>query len=208
MKLIETHGKSNPDCGPIVFSSGLTYGDRNPAARLVGVENYNDITLWLDESRLPARGRAAVEQAGLLAPNNPCSPLPEAAYSATMHASVSAPASDNAAARVVDLAVQHDGAGAPWLQSLGKLRSDRYGQVDIIETVVDQHQRAVYERSLPLPRTVMPGDSVHVHANLAPPGALALRAGTAYTVRFALVQQGVRAFGGPDGQGVVETLQT
>jgi hypothetical protein len=202
----------NPKCGPLVISSGLSYATRNPAARLVALENYSNLTLWLDTSRVSPTLRAKVAQAGLLTPNNPCTALPAAAYQAPITATVTLAPGQNVSTTIVDISVAHAGAGAPWLASLGTLNANRCGQVDLIASVFDEAQQPVYVRTIPLPRTVLPGDTVHVREPLADPKlgpkTFTLRANHAYSVRIALVQQGVRVFGGPRGTGVVQALHT
>jgi hypothetical protein len=64
-RFLGTYGDARAGCGPLVLGAGTAYGSRHPPARVVAVETDSNWTLWLDESRLPARTRELVERAGL-----------------------------------------------------------------------------------------------------------------------------------------------
>jgi hypothetical protein len=200
-RFLGTYGPPRAGCGPLVLGAGLTYGEHNPAARIVASETDSDWLLWLDESRLSPRTRAAVARAGLVGAADPCTAMPAAAYDARIDATVTA--------RELRVSATHVGAGAPWLGNAVELRPDRCGQVDAVATVLDAHRHEVFARTIPLPHSVFPGDTVHLRAPLADETRRAtLERGTAYTVRVTLVQEGIRSFGGTDGEGVVLELRT
>src|SRR5262249_11644342 len=160
---------------------------------------------WLDQSHVAPSERARVVNAGLGGPSNPCTTLPAEAYHADMGAEI-APGRHTTAGAPITATVRHHDARAPRLRPSSTFQTNRSGVVDISATVVDEHSNTVYERTIPLPRTVFPGEQVQVRAPLVDPlqtaARSAVRAHHTYSVRVALAQQGVRRFGGPDGSGV------
>jgi hypothetical protein len=188
-------------CGPLVVSSGLEYGSTRPLARLVAIENDTPMSLWIDLDRLPSADRDRIERAGLHFPEAACGELPDETYEAVIDAAV---ASRNADPRsvVLDLEIEHAGAGSPWLGSLALIDC---GRVNVIATLTDDSDEIVYERRIAMPRGLLPGESARVRTDLVAEGAAAppYEAGRNYAVRIALVHEGVRIFGGPAGEGVV-----
>jgi hypothetical protein len=181
-RFLGTYGPPRTGCGPLVLGTGLAYGAHHPAARLVAAETDSDWLLWLDESRLPARTRAAVARAGLAGAPDPCTAMPATAYDARIDATV--------AATELRVSVHHIGAGAPWLGTPVDLRADRCGQVDVVASVLDAHGHTIDRHTIPLPHSVLPGEAVDLRTALADTP----RRGPGDTVHIALVQEGIRSF--------------
>jgi hypothetical protein len=191
-----TRGNEAVNCGPLVITSDPDYGVAHTEMRLVSVENDAPMSLWIDLARLAPRSRNELTNAGLFFPSSPCGPLPEDAYKARLSATVSRSAADPVDLESVelDLDVGHIGRGAPWL---GSRASNGCGRVRIAVSVSDERGDVVYRNSIGLPRTLFPGQGVHVHAKVATLAPVpTLSAAHRYKLLVRLEQVGVRFFRG------------
>jgi len=192
-------------CGPLTISSGLEFGAKHRSARLVAIENDTPMSLWLNLSALPPALREHVTRSGLYFPGSTCHALPPDAYRAALRVEVRQP--ENVLAHLdgvrLTIDVEHRGAGAPWLGSRAVGEVSGCGRVEIAALIIDRHGRVAYKRTIPTPRSLMPGEDEHVVAGVVAPGAPAptLRGGP-FTLKVILVQEGVRFFGGVDQKGV------
>jgi hypothetical protein len=195
------------NCGPLVISADPDYGAAHSGVRLVSMENDAPMSLWIDLAALPDSTFAAVTKAGLYFPASPCAPLPGSAYKARVRVLVSYSGSDHGLSSV-NLAIDLSNrvGGAPWLASSASERSKACGRVSLAATVTDARGAAVYRRRIVLPKTVMPGETVHLKtALLASPRVDAtLDEARADALQLELVQEGVRFFG--EDSAAVATL--
>ena len=192
-------------CGPLTISSGLEFGAKHPSVRLVAIENDAPMSLWLDLSALPAALRAHVTKSGLYFPGSTCRALPADAYRAGLRVEVQQPEDvlEHLDAVQLTIDVEHQGAGAPWLGTRAIGDVSGCGRVEIAASIIGSHGQVVYKRTIPTPRSLMPGEHEHVVAGVVAPGAQApTLGGGPFTLKVILVQEGVRFFGGVDQQGV------
>jgi hypothetical protein len=199
---------SNPSC-PLVLTSDQFRDKSHPTDHLVASENYAQIDLWLRTSLLTDAQRARAERDGLYIPGAVCAPLPDDAYRSTIRAVPDGPlrASSDLRDLRVSLAITHDGAGAPWLDSHSLTDAVGCGRVEVLVSVENERGETVAQRTVRTPSVLFAGQTWHLDAALAGgPARTELPAGHQYRLKTSLVQQGVRNFGGPDGHGVTVPL--
>ncbi|MDQ1449745.1 MAG: hypothetical protein QOC79_2716 [Actinomycetota bacterium] len=191
-------GDTAVNCGPLVITADPGYRAAHTDARLVSVENDAPMSLWIDLAALPDSTLAAVTKAGLYFPASPCAPLPGIAYKAGVRVSVSYSGVAHSLSSV-NLAIDLSNrvGGAPWLASSTGARSKACGRVSLAATVTDARGKAVYRRRIMLPKTVMPGETVHLKTALVASPRVDPRLDEPRTraLRLELVQEGVRFFG-------------
>ncbi|HTK15473.1 MAG TPA: hypothetical protein VL769_03695 [Acidimicrobiia bacterium] len=200
-------GHNAVNCGPLVISADPDYGAAHNGARLVSVENDAPMSLWIDLAALPDSTLASVTKAGLYFPASPCVPLPGRAYKALVRVLVSYSGFGHGLSSV-NLAIDLSNrvGGAPWLAASTGARSKACGRVSLAATVTDARGTTVYRRRILLPKTVMPGESVHLKTALvaSPRADPTLDEPRTRVLRLELVQEGVRFFG--DDSVAVATL--
>jgi hypothetical protein len=145
----------------------------------------------------------------LVVPRGACAQLPADAYRAAIAAKVGGTVhatSDLQHVRVA-LDVTHSGAGAPWLGSHAITNDAGCGRVEVQVSVEDDNGQVVTQRTVPTPAGLFPGQSWHLHPRIVDAKTTAVLApGHHFRLRVQLVQDGVRKFGGPDGDGVTVPL--
>jgi hypothetical protein len=127
--------------------------------------------------------------------------MPKDAYKAAFSAEVSGVADPlDLEALEVDADIGHIGTGSPWLGSRALLRSNGCGTVQVALTVTDERGGTVYRNAVGLPRTLFPGQGVHLHTKVAATsGSLpTLHSGHDYKLHVRLEQVGVRYIGDPN----------
>jgi hypothetical protein len=137
----------------------------------------------------------------LFFPDSPCDRLPESAYDAQVTAAVSRSQDQplDLESVVIDLDIGHIGRGSPWLGTRALAGPSGCGRTQILFTVFDEDREIIYRNAVAIPRTIFPGEGVHVKSKLAA-GAResvpTLRPEQSYTLSIRLEQVGVRYFGG------------
>jgi hypothetical protein len=193
-------------CGPLTLSAGLGFAAVSPSSRLVTVENDVPMSLWIDLDRLPADVRERVIAAGLVYPATPCAALPDGSYDADLRARLTGQNDDAITQRDILVDVKRGPRGAPWLGGLATAEPNGCGRTVVSATLVDDRGSVLSETLLGLPRSLFPGDHVRVRGPLvrAKNGTSVpiLDPARRYHVNVRLVQERVRAFGGPNGEGI------
>jgi hypothetical protein len=203
---IRGSGSEDVDCGPLVITSNLQYGDTRPDVRLVSIENDAPMQLWINLAQLTPDARDDLTRAGLFFSGSPCDRMPKDAYKAEFSASVSGVKKPlDLESLELDADVGHIGNGSPWLGSRASTGSS-CGHVVVALTMTDDHGDVVYRNTIGLPRTLFPGQGVHVHAKVAADTGTVptLHAGHTYKLYARLEQRGVRYVG--SAQPVVLSL--
>jgi hypothetical protein len=210
-KFVNVKGDSARDCRALVISSNLRWGKTHPSARLVAIENDVPMSLWVDLDQLAPALRERLTRAGLYFVGSPCGALPPDAYRAALDVSLEPGGRDavDLSALRLSVDVTREGRGSPWLGSHAIARANGCGRVEVDATVENETGAVVYERAISTPRSLLPGESWHLHSALTGAGVPApdLAPGHPYRLVVRLVHQGVRYFGGPDGAGVVIALR-
>jgi hypothetical protein len=198
----------DPSC-PLVITSDASLMMSHPADRLVAMENYEQLGLWLRTSELTPAQRARAQRDGLYLPGGVCEPLPADAYRATIDAAADGRLGASADLRDIGLtlSVKHDGAGAPWPSTNAITDANGCGRVEVKLTVENERGETVVQQTVGTPSALFPGQTWHLHAQLGTGVAQpVLAGGHQYKLRVRLTQDGVRDFGGPGGQGVTVPL--
>jgi hypothetical protein len=145
--------------------------------------------------------RDTITRAGLYFPGSPCDRLPDDAYDASLAVKVSGsrdvpPDLDSV---VLNVDVGHAGRGSPWLGGRALARPDGCGRIQISATVSDETGTVAYRDVIGLPRSLFPGQGLHLRTDLVRGSKPAphLSADHEYHLTLGLQQAGVRAFTSP-----------
>jgi hypothetical protein len=201
-------GPPDPSCA-LVVTSDASRRATHPTDRLVAIENFAPMSLWLRTSLLTPAQRDRAERDGLFIPGDLCAPFPDDAYRAAIDPEVGGRlrASSDLRDIPVSVVVTHEGAGAPWPGSSAATGTNGCGLVEVALSVENEEGETVAQQVVHTPSALFPGQTWRLHGHLATgPKAVELPAGHRYRLRARLVQRGVRDFGGPDGHGVTVPL--
>ncbi len=150
--------------------------------------------MWLVVNRVPQAAHVAVVDGGFVGPVPVGSPLPDSAYRSSIRLS----AREMTAWNVhfgVDLT--HTGKGAPWPGSYSLVQPRGVGLVHLSVTLAGPNGVSVATHGCAVPRTLLPGETVHIDCNvrLAPADTARVeKVAGPFVLRVGLDQLGVTSF--------------
>jgi hypothetical protein len=202
-----TSRRPNPNCGPLVLSRGTNVQRRHEGARPLFYPARSGLSLWLVLPRVPEQDRAAVLQSGRVGPSLETGRLPATAYRSDLDVELTSSEGRTLGFRV---AITHEGQGGYWPSPRSPFYPAR-GGVRLVARVENSRGQVLRTARAPLPRALLPGDSLELNVQVALPQEQPPRgagttttttttapgrpAGTQLHVEFELEQIGVGPFG-------------